>query len=164
VTYLITFSCYGCHLHGEDDGSVDRDHNLKGNPLAEVDPERIEAERKRMDQAPYQMDPVRRDAVLSAIQGVCAYRSWTLYAAHVRTNHVHVVVGADETPEKVMNDFKTYASRKLNELGLDRPGRKRWTRHGSTRYLAKHESVSAAIRYVVDEQGEGMAVLEAQDV
>jgi len=26
LTYLITFSCYGSHLHGSENGSVDRDH------------------------------------------------------------------------------------------------------------------------------------------
>ena len=27
MTYLITFACYGCHLHGEETGSVDPAHN-----------------------------------------------------------------------------------------------------------------------------------------
>ena len=46
-------------------------------------------------------------------------------------------------------------------MGLDGPARKRWVRHGSTRWLWKRENVSAAIRYVVDEQGDPMAVFEA---
>ncbi len=57
-----------------------------------------------------------------------------------------------------MNDLKSYASRCLNEIGLDAPSRKRWARHGSTRWLWKQENVSAAIRYVLDEQGRAMAV------
>ena len=60
-----------------------------------------------------------------------------------------------------MNDIKSYASRSLNQTGLDEPARKRWARHGSTRWLWKAEHISAAIRYVVDEQGEAMAVFEA---
>lgn len=59
-----------------------------------------------------------------------------------------------------MNDFKAYASRRLSEAGLDGRDRKRWARHGSTRYLWKPEHVEAAIRYVVYEQGEPMAVYE----
>src|SRR5258707_11092904 len=35
----------------------------------------------------------------------------------------------------------------LNRPGLDGPVRKRWARHGSTRWLWKPENVSAAIRY-----------------
>jgi hypothetical protein len=36
--YLITFACYGCHLHGDPSGSVDRHHNLPGGRLSEADP------------------------------------------------------------------------------------------------------------------------------
>jgi len=51
-----------------------------------------------------------------------------------------------------------------DRLGMDAPGRKRWAWHGSTRWLWKPQSVSAAIRYVVDEQDDyPMAVLEALD-
>jgi hypothetical protein len=60
-----------------------------------------------------------------------------------------------------MNDRKSYASRCLNQMRLDEPTRKRWARHGSTRWLWEPENVSAAIRYVVDEQGERMAVFQA---
>ena len=61
-----------------------------------------------------------------------------------------------------MNAFKGYASRGLNRLGLDGPDRKRWARHGSTRWLWKDEDVLNAIRYVVEEQGEPMAVFLAE--
>jgi REP element-mobilizing transposase RayT len=83
---------------------------------------------------------------------------WVLLAAHVRTNHVHVVVEANIRPEMAMNAFKAYASRSLNRLGSDEPDRKRWARHGSTRWLWKDEDVQAAIQYVVSIQGEPMEV------
>ena len=67
-------------------------------------------------------------------------------------------MSADAEPEKVMNDFKAYASRRLNRIELRV---QRWARHGSTRYLWDHEQVSAAIRYVIGGQGEVMAVFEA---
>ncbi len=113
-----------------------------------------------MDQAPYCLDRSRREAVLAALLERCAQRHWSLRAAHVRTNHVHAVVEAEAKPERVMNDLKSYASRYLNRTGLETPARKRWARHGSTRWLWKRENVSAAIRYVVDEQGDPMAVFE----
>jgi REP element-mobilizing transposase RayT len=114
-----------------------------------------------MDQAPYSMDRSRRETVLAAILECCLDRHWDLLAAHVRTNHVHIVIDADAQPERLMNDLKSYASRRLNGLGLDDPARKRWARHGSTRWLWKPDSISAAIRYVVDQQGDSMAVFEA---
>jgi REP element-mobilizing transposase RayT len=117
-----------------------------------------------MDQPPYSMDRMRRAAVLAAILERCSDCHWALLAAHVRTNHVHVVVDADGRPEGIMNDLKSYASRCLNQLGLDGPARKRWARHGSTRWLWEPKNVSAAIRYVVDQQGESMAVFEAIEI
>jgi REP element-mobilizing transposase RayT len=110
------------------------------------------------------MDKNRRDAVLASLLERCSNSGWTLLAAHVRTNHIHLVVEAEVRPERVMNDLKSYASRCLNRLGLDAPTRKRWTRHGSTRWLWKAEDVSAAIRYVVDSQGDRMAVFERTEI
>jgi hypothetical protein len=77
-----------------------------------------------------------------------------------RSNHVHAVVEAEVPPERVMSDFKAYASRRLNRMRLDGPGRKRCTRHGSTRWLWKPQHVSAALEYVVAEQGDAMSVFE----
>ena len=66
LIYLITFACYGCHLHGEEAGSVDRQHNLPGSRLVEADQNRVWAEQGLMDQPPYAMDGSRREAVLAA--------------------------------------------------------------------------------------------------
>ena len=48
----------------------------------------------------------------------------------------------------------------FNEAKVDNDRLKRWTRHGSTRYLWKAEDVEATIQYVVHEQGDPMAVFE----
>jgi REP element-mobilizing transposase RayT len=98
---------------------------------------------------------------LEAIQEVCLHRGWGLLAAHVRSNHVHLVVDTETSAERVMGDCKAYASRRLNRMRLDEPNRKRWARHGSTRWLWEPAHVSAAVRYVVAEQGDAMAVFES---
>ena len=155
MTYLITFACYGCHLHGDERGSVDRHHNLPGAPLVQADAKRVSAERRLMDQSPYLMDERRRQTVLAAILDRCAQQRWDLLAAHVRSNHVHLVVEGETRPERIMHELKSYASFCLNQT---EPSRKRWARHGSTRWLWKAENVTAAIQYVIDEQGEDMSV------
>jgi REP element-mobilizing transposase RayT len=161
MRYFITFACYGGHLHGDELGSVDRRHNLPGSRLLEADPQRASAEHQRMNQPPYSLDRDSRVAVLEALREVCLHRGWNLLAAHVRTNHVHVIVEAAVRPERVMNDFKSYSSRRLKRLGVDGPDRKRWARHGSTRWLWKDQDVQEAIRYVVEEQGDPMALFVA---
>ena len=163
MTYLITFACYGAHLHGDETGSVDRMHNQPGSRAIAADRGRVNLERRLMDQSPYVMDQARRDAVLASLLERSLQRGWNLLAAHVRANHVHVVIVADVVPERILNDLKAYASRVLNRLSLDAPDRKRWARHGSTRWLAEAESVVAAIQYVIEKQGEPMAVYVAPD-
>ena len=160
MAYLITFTCYGARLHGNPKGSVDRRHNIPGTPVLPPDERRLHTAQELMTGPPYELDENRRLLVLQAIQEVCQYRAWSLLAAHVRTNHVHVLVQALSPPEKVLNDFKAYASRHMNQAGLDPPDCQRWTRHGSTRYLWNPEQVEAAIQYTVREQGEPLAVYE----
>ena len=81
MVYLISFACYGGHLHGGESGSVDRGHNAPGTPILEVESARAAFEAELMDQAPYHLDQIRRGAVLGAIQEVCVHRGWSLLAA-----------------------------------------------------------------------------------
>ena len=87
---------------------------------------------------------------------MCAHRHWELLALHVRTTHVHVIVFAEAAPERILNDFKAYASRALNAAGLDAADCRRWTRHGSTLYLWTDASLDEKVHYVLHEQGEPM--------
>lgn len=163
--YFITFACYGAHLHGDGPYSVDWRHSTIDGPYLPENPAYLAATRAEMTQDPYELDARRRDIVFSAIREVCAYRVWPLLAIHVRTNHVHVVVQASEVPpEKVMNDFKSYSSRALNDAGLDEEGRKRWARHGSTQYINSQADLVDAMRYVSEGQGEPMAVWVDREV
>lgn len=59
-----------------------------------------------------------------------------------------------------MNALKAYASRELNRTAMEEPNRRRWARHGSTRYLWTSNMIAAAIRYVLCEQGMPMAIFE----
>ncbi len=163
LAYLITFTCYGTRLHGDECGSVDRNHNMPGTPSLPPNPTRVSAEVKRARQEPYELDGQRRTLVLESLQEVCSYREWGLLAAHVRLSHVHLVVVAEDSPERVLKDAKAYASRALNRAGLDGADQRRWTRHGSTRYLWKPEQVGAAIHYVTREQGKPMTVWEKSE-
>jgi REP element-mobilizing transposase RayT len=115
-----------------------------------------------MLQDPYVLDQGSRRLVLAAIRRHCEHRGWNLLAAHIRSNHVHAIVEAEIQPERIMNEFKSYASRELNRLGAGGPDRKRWARHGSTRWLWTDEDVRQALQYLIDEQGEPMALFVAE--
>ena len=161
LAYLITFTCYGTRLHGDEDGSVDRRHNIPGAPFVPPDRGWVMEDQSKMKRETYQMDRGRRNTVLGALRQHCSHRGWKLLAAHVRSSHVHLVVAAEQPPERILTEVKGYASRALRrrERGALQ---KRWTRHGSTRYLWKIKDVAAAIEYVVHQQGEPMAVWHEQ--
>jgi REP element-mobilizing transposase RayT len=160
--YFITFTTYGAWLHGDAAGSVDRQHNILDTPFLPPDPRKENARRKAMSQPAYELDEPRRLIVLKTVREVCRHRGWKLWAVHVRSNHVHVVVTANAKPEKVMADLKAWASRRLREACGESVDRDRWTQHGSTRYLNTHTALEAAVVYVVDEQGKPMACFDSR--
>ena len=114
-----------------------------------------------MAQKAVTLDRTARTVVLHAIREVCREHAWTLYAAHVRATHVHVVVEAEPPPEHVMGKLKAYASRALNRCCGQTP--KRWSRHGSTRRLWSPVEVDATVDYVLHRQGDPMATYEQPD-
>lgn len=151
--YFITFHTYGSWLHGRAPGSIDRQHNTVGTAFAPTNAKRLTAMQDRMTADAFLLKADQRRVVRAAIEGVALHRGWTLSAIHVRTNHVHVVVAADVPPERIMNDFKSWATRRLREAGLVTSDAKVWGRHGSTRYLHDTRAVENACRYVLDGQG-----------
>jgi REP element-mobilizing transposase RayT len=157
LAYFITFTTYGTWLHGRAPGAVDRQHNVPNTPLLPPNAAQEKARRERMRQTEYVLDKARREVVLRTVLEVAQHRQWKVWAVHVRSNHVHVVVSAPVKPEKVMSDFKAWASRRLREAFGEDADRDRWTQHGSTRYLWDETTTAAKIAYVLDEQGEPMA-------
>jgi REP element-mobilizing transposase RayT len=162
LAYFITFTTYGTWLHGRKSGSVDREHNVPGTPLLPPD-DAVEHEmRAAMRQEPYTLDASRRSVVLRTIREVATHRKWTLWAVHVRSNHVHVVITAECRPEKVMADLKAWCSRRLREAYQESSDRDRWTQHGSTRYLKDETSFAGALEYVIAGQGAPMEVYDSR--
>ena len=161
--YLITFTTYGTWLHGDEKGSSDRIQNIPGTPYIDESEPRERINQDQLKHDPVTLDASQRPIVRDTIQDVCAYRGWSLLACNVRSNHVHVVVSAEDTPEKVMNDLKSYATRRLNEAGLHMHGEKTWTRHGSTRYLNDEAAVTGGIDYVLNHQGEDLGGMASAD-
>lgn len=155
LAYPITFRCYGTWVHGDVRGSMDRqEHNVYGAPRIPPNKQLELAEADSLKYPPSILDAAQRAAVEAAIRDVCEYRRFRLDAVNVRTNHIHAVVAAGCRPEGVMNAFKSYATRRLRDLGLISPGSKPWARHGSTRYLWKPHHVVEAIDYVLYGQGD----------
>lgn len=147
-----SFRGYGTWLHGRE-GSVDDLNNTLGKAKLPADVFREEGEGQRQKRPPVELDAEQRFVVDATVREVCGYRAWQLHALNVRTTHVHVVVTAIHAPERVMNDFKAYCTRRMREAGVLGLDVEPWSYHGSTRYLDSPNSFALAIKYVFEEQG-----------
>lgn len=164
VTYLLTFGCYGHWLHGDSRGSVDRRRNRFGCRIDEENLGLLRGQLRLMRQhEPYVMGDVQRDAVMAAVREVCEFRGWDLLAVHVRQTHVHIVVSGESAPDRMITTFKAYSTRRLEQAEREERVGPRWAEHGSTRYLWTEEAVAAAREYVVERQGEPMAVYRGEE-
>jgi len=74
-----------------------------------------------------------------------------------------MVVTTERDPEFVMRACKANASKRLNLAGFENKERKRWTAHGSTRYLWNDEAVAEKVHYTLHGQGETMATFEGKE-
>jgi REP element-mobilizing transposase RayT len=153
--YLITFRSYGTWLHGRA-GSVDRFHNRYETPKLDRNNKRIEYNARLLKHPPVSFNGRERTAILAALKETSRIRKWDLWAANIRSNHVHLVVSGPEKPERIMNAFKANATRTMCESGCWLREESPWARGGSNRYLWNERGMQNAIAYVLYEQGESL--------
>jgi REP element-mobilizing transposase RayT len=157
LAYLITFTTYGTWLHGDKRASVNDEHNRFGEEFLPCNPGLNIKEQSFLKHPPIKLNAFCRNTVLQAILEVCKFRGWFAHSVHVRSNHVHIVVSGQEEPERMMRDFKIYATRAIKNHGDKISAEKYWTRHGSTKYIWTKEKLRSSIEYVRSGQGNIMA-------
>jgi REP element-mobilizing transposase RayT len=163
--WLLTWTTYGTWLPGDDRGSVTRvrdglpadgprvERDVRGTPYVAHAPGLVRASRAAMKGPPVELDLERALATAEDLSGTAEFRGWELLAGAVMATHVHVVVGVADDPDraKLLQIFKSYASRALSSR-WPRPKRGTWwTESGSRRKLADDEAVAAAVRYVTNQ-------------
>ena len=110
------------------------------------------AAKGQMKAAPVTLTESQRKVVDDALRAVCAEKAWTLHAINVRTNHVHVVVSTDASPERTQLALKAGATRVLRERGLMPADDVVWARGGSQRRLPTESALWGAVDYVRNRQ------------
>jgi REP element-mobilizing transposase RayT len=153
LAFFLTFRCFGTWLPGDVRGWTDRRNRLAESSVRSEHPGLHAQAQAAMVQEPFLLGHAHREIVEQAIRDVCSHRKWTLHAVNVRTNHVHLVIAAQSSPEHVMTSLKAWCTRRLREAGLVGEGVSPWSRHGSTRYLWRTEEVADACTYVLELQG-----------
>jgi hypothetical protein len=135
LAYLITFRCYGTWLHGDARGSIDRNHNRSGTPVIPLNEAWERSAHSRMSGRPVTLSERQRAEVSGAINETASHRGWVLLQVNVRSNHLHAVVSAAAPGMKVVNDLKSWATRRLRVEGVVArrrhdtmgEGRERWS-------------------------------------
>jgi len=151
LAYLITWAVYGTWLPGDRRKSVSEE-NRRGAPFERPNPARVAYHRELLQHRPHALSQAERATVENTIREVCEIRGWSLRAVNARSNHVHTVVSCSVTPEKVLVDLKSWATRRLRAMDPDRFEGRVWTKHGSARHLFDAPSVKRAIEYVQHHQ------------
>ena len=155
LAYLITIRSYGTWLHGDERGSIDRHgFNTYGTPRMFQSKRLQDFMRQEIKETPFLIGKTERICILETVREVCDFRGYELLAVNIRTNHLHAVVSANTNPEKIVNEFKAYATRRLRESNLVEKDKTIWARGKSRRYLWKPRHVEIAIEYVLFGQGD----------
>ncbi|MBA4182110.1 MAG: hypothetical protein C0506_16110 [Anaerolinea sp.] len=152
LAYFITFRTYGTWLPGDRRGTADRGYNAYGEPRAPRDDFLRDYAQRQMSQPPFTLSDPMRLSVAATLARICEERDWPLLALNVRTNHVHAVVAATQTPGFVMNRLKSSSTMALRGQQLAAPEARVWARHGSTRHLWTEEQVALACDYTTSRQ------------
>lgn len=155
--YFLTFTTYGNWLPGDKRLSVNRKKNVIATPKTEPNIQLHETAVQNQKQQTIKFNARQRTIVLNTTQSVCKHYEWMLLAAHIRSNHVHIVVQSDKSPEFVMKQIKAYCTRHLRKDDTFFVNQTVWTRHGSTRYIWESCKLFPVMKYVIEEQGDKMA-------
>ena len=156
--YSITFRTYASWLHGNNRESVDPRHNIFFTPRIRTNSNLEKRMRSNCNEPLFLLSSSQRTTVLNAIVDTCAHAGWHLYAAHVRTNHVHIILQTACSPDKAAISLKAYATRYLKKANANLLREHYWARGQSTKPFFDSTRLFRAMQYVIEEQGEKMAL------
>jgi hypothetical protein len=102
---------------------------------------------------PVMLSQAQAERVFEQLQETARYRGRVIDAVAILTNHIHLAFGTpgDPDPDKMLEDWKAYASRALNRLVGWTPPAPRplwWERDGSKRICPTAANRAGAVRYV----------------
>lgn len=164
--WLLTWTCYGNWLPGDSRGFVgnvrERDgthvnHNIPGTPYEASLPLLEAWVHEQMNGPPVALEQREATALIAQYQDTARIRNWSLEAASVMFNHTHLVVGVsgDPDPHRMLELFKSWATRAIKSIRPMPASGKFWTAKGSVRKLS---DVRSAVIYVVEKQPNPLAV------
>lgn len=138
---FLTWTTYGTWLPG-DERAQDRARARQAGPTTWLSPERA------------------RIAAEAFVEAAVA-RQWKIQRGAVMANHVHLVlIDVPDDGPRVRRILKGFSQKRLTERANDNVSRRWWTQGGSDRYLHDDRSIVGAIRYVEEQKGMLVKIVE----
>jgi REP element-mobilizing transposase RayT len=173
--WLLTNTCYGQWLPGDERGFLGRvwehrrgdpekkrrvPHAIPGTDYDENIPKLSHASAELMSGPPIALTLEHAEVLLAQFQETARLRHWELRAVAIMFNHFHLVVGVpgDPNPGKILGDFKSWATRRLNQRFGKPKSETWWTERGSKRKLKDEEAILGAENYVLRKQPNPLVV------
>jgi REP element-mobilizing transposase RayT len=155
LAVFFTFRCYGTWLHGDERGSVDRNHNIYGTPRISPNKNWRKFNEQKINHAPVKLTAKSRGSVEKSIRETCTKRKIDLLAVNIRTNHIHSVIDiGSKNSKQILIALKANATRQLREDNLWKYEHSPWADKGSCRKLWNERSIAEATDYVINGQGD----------
>lgn len=150
LAYHLTFGTYGTRLHGDERGSVDRQHNEHGTPFLEHDPGRQLRKRQLLRAPAVNLDEAQRTHVEHVMPEICRRGGWLYHIAACQPDHVHVLLTADFEGKAVRKWLKRWTTQSLTECW---PQRQTWfAKGGSVRHIWDERYFNEAFRYIEEQR------------
>ncbi len=153
-TYFFTWTTYGAWLPGDARGWF-----RTGSGFCVPNPARVLAACLRMTEAAIVLNDQQRQLVETTVVEHCRIRGWALHACSCRTNHVHVLLTADESRINIPREqLKAWCTRRLKGLERGAGGNSGmirdvwWTERGWDEYVDSESSIARVIDYINEQQ------------
>ena len=149
LAYFMTWPTYGTWLPGDQRGWVQYKEGKR-----DPDATREFESKIKMTEDACVLDAEQREVVKNTIERHCEIRGWNLRAVNCRSNHLHIVVSADRSPNDIRKQFKAWCTRHLKQMERDRGKAEKdvrqnwWAERGSCRHIGDENSLESAMYYV----------------
>jgi REP element-mobilizing transposase RayT len=165
----ITWTCYGTWLPGDRRGYVSNTllppggflpkQNVPGTPCTADDPYTQSRARALQKDTTAQLTTELAEVAARALVAAAAKREWRIVRGALMANHVHVVVmNCPADGEGVRRVLKGNSQAAVS----DHVGQSHrwWTSGGSDRYKNDDQAIAAAIRYVAEQPGKLVEIVD----
>jgi REP element-mobilizing transposase RayT len=147
LAFFITWTVYGTFLQGDLRGWRKRG---SGHQLPE--PRLMNWRESRLKHRVLLLNEEQRECVRYEIQRHCDHRKWSLRGVAIRSNHVHVVVAANESGSKVRDQLKANCTRGLRSKWPVFLDRDIWTHGGDWQCVNDEEGLERVLIYTTEAQ------------